>query len=55
MHLAVGLSFNPLQQTGDKINIKLLSEITKLDYYFWNSTDAKKSFSFFKKIVNSMT
>ena len=29
--------------------------ITKLDYNFWNSTDAKKSVSFFKKTANSMT
>ena len=46
---------NPLQHTmGNNINIKLWSEITKLDYYFWNSTDAKKSFGFFKKIANNM-
>ena len=49
---------NPLQQTtGNNINIKLWSEITKLDYHFWNSTDAKKKkrFGSFKKIANSMT
>ena len=45
--------FNPCNQlqktTGNDINIKLQSDITKLDRFFQNSTDTKKVSAFLKR------